>query len=128
MIGSITVSEFKKDVSLGVTHVYKLSYVPVSEVRVGDQIVVDNNLIATLVPLSLHQFIMECIHTQNGCQNNEKWLWVELDGFQYIVSVSSVLGRDEFYAFEASCYMETHSECPVWQDLYQQYVDHFVED
>lgn len=70
--------------------------------------------------MSLREFVLEAIN--NGVQNDDVDVWVNVCGVQYTVSVDSVLGREEQMPFEASDILEENEKHEAWEQLYDQYI------
>mgnify|MGYP006918889722 CR=1 FL=1 len=71
--------------------------------------------------LSKNDFIDSALKG-NGVQNDERDVWVNVDGEQYTVSIDGVLDHEETEPFEASSYLENNLDADVWDNLYDQYV------
>ena len=69
---------------------------------------------------SFESFLEEALRG-SGVQNDSQDVWVEVDGEQYTVKVSDVLGREETEAFEASYILEEDASHEAWKELYSQY-------
>lgn len=70
---------------------------------------------------NFEDFVKEALEG-SGVQNDEKDVWVEVDGEQYTVRVSDVLDHEEKEPFEASLTLEDDLEHPAWETLYDQYI------
>lgn len=71
--------------------------------------------------LSLREYVEEAIN--NGVQNDNNDVWVDVCGIQSTVSVYDVLGREEIVPFESSDALEENEEHQAWEELYNQYVN-----
>lgn len=76
--------------------------------------------------LNLKNFVDEILNG-NGVENDIQNVWVTVNGEQYTITVESVLGREENEPFESSYTLESDTEHPAWEDLYEQYVDNMVK-
>lgn len=72
--------------------------------------------------LNFKEFIEKALEG-NGVQNDEKDVWINVNGEQYTLSVESVLGREEQEPFEASYALENDLEHEAWEDFYDSYKD-----
>lgn len=53
-----------------------------------------------------------------GIQNDDKQVWVNVEGKQYTVDIDDVLDEEEKEPFEASFYLEKHLDAWAWDNLY----------
>lgn len=74
--------------------------------------------------LSFSQFVEKAI--ESGIQNDSMETFFSIDGDQYTVLITSLLGREEAYPFEASVYLEENTNDPVWLVLYTEYEDNQI--
>lgn len=58
----------------------------------------------------------------SGVQNDDKQVWVNVEGKQYTVNIDDVLDGEEKEPFEASFCLENHLDHDAWQNLYDQYL------
>lgn len=77
--------------------------------------------------LNFKEFIEKALE-ENGVQNDEKDVWVEVEGEQYTTSVESVLEREEQEPFEASYALENNLEHEAWEELYDSYKENYKAD
>lgn len=70
--------------------------------------------------LNFKEFIEKALEG-NGVQNDEKDVWINVNGEQYTLSVEGVLGREEQEPFEASYTLENDLEHEAWEELYDAY-------
>lgn len=74
--------------------------------------------------LNFKEFIEKALE-ENGVQNDEKNIWVEVEGEQYTISVENVLRREEREPFEASYALENDLEHEAWEELYDSYKENY---
>ena len=74
--------------------------------------------------LNFKEFIEKALEG-NGVQNDEKDVWINVNGEQYTLSVESVLGREEQEPFEASYALENDLEHEAWEDFYDSYKEDY---
>lgn len=74
--------------------------------------------------LSFEEFIEKALE-ENGVQNDEKDVFVEVEGEQYTTSVESVLEREEQEPFEASYALENDLDHEAWEELYDSYKENY---
>ena len=77
--------------------------------------------------LKFNEFIEKALEG-NGVQNDYSFVWVDVDGFQFTVSIDDVLDHEEAEPFEASVYLENNLDAPAWDNLYEQYCTEIEAD
>ena len=77
--------------------------------------------------LKFNEFIEKALEG-NGVQNDSSFVWVDVDGFQFTVSIDDVLDHEETEPFEASAYLEDNLDSPAWDYLYEQYCTEIEAD
>lgn len=75
--------------------------------------------------LTLEGFIKEAI--KNGVCNDESKVWVEVWSDQYITEIENVISHEN-YPYEASSVLESETNNPAWELLYDDYVTHIMMD
>lgn len=78
----------------------------------------------SIVMLSIDEFIDEAIDN-DIIDNDDKNVWVTVQGEQHSITVIDVLGREEQEPFEAAYALEEDRNHEAWESLYEQYTESF---
>lgn len=72
--------------------------------------------------MELQEFIKKACEG-SGVQNDDRNVWVTVDGIVCLVDIEEVIDHSETVPFEASDYLENNAEHFAWVTLYEQFCD-----